>query len=389
MTTRHAMLRSLAACALLPLALALPAAAQAQNEIRIGFHAPLTGFAASDGKSSLMGAELAIEQLNTAGGVLGRKLALTVLDDQARPDQAVPLANRLIGDGHKVVISGSYSGPTRASAGVFNTAKIPYVSAYAIHPDITRAGNFVFRTSFMGEVQGRAAARLIGDNLKKKKVTVVFVNNDFGQALVAGFKEAAPKFGLQIASEYSFAMADRQFGSIVASIKRDEPEVIYLPAYFFNGGPLVAQLRAGGVTAPIVGTEGIDTEKFIEVAKGAAEGVLVTTSLDRDSKDPEMRRFIEEFQKRHNTPADMVAASTHTAVRVVADAIRRAGTADDPAKLRDAIAATKDLQTATGRISFNNLGEVYKAAVIQVVREGKFRGYAVIDDPVLLAPPTR
>ena len=386
------MIRRTPCGAVLALALSLlPVAplAVAQNDIKIGFHAPLTGFAASDGKSSLMGAELAVEQINAAGGVLGKKLSLVVLDDQARPDQAVPIANKLIGEGHRVVISGRYSGPTRAAAGVFHGARIPYVAAYAIHPDITRAGNFVFRTSFVGEVQGRAAAKLIGENLKKKKVTIAYVNNDFGQALVAGFKEAAPKFGLQVATEYSFAMGDRQFGSIVASVKRDEPEVIYMPAYFFNGGPLAAQLRAGGVTAPIVGTEGIDTEKFMEIAKGAAEGVLVTTSLDRDSKDPAMRQFIADFQKKNNVPADMVAASTHTAVQVVAEAIKKAGTADDGAKIREAIAATKDLQTATGKISFNSLGEVYKSAVIQIVKDGKFRGYAVIDDPVLLAPPTK
>ena len=136
------------------LAAALSAPAAAQN-IRIGFHAPLTGFAAADGKSAVQGAELAVEQINAAGGVNGRKLELAIQDDQARPDQAVPLANKYIGDGFKLVVSGSYSGPTRASAGVFQAAKIPYISAYAIHPDITRAGNYVFRTSFMGEVQGR------------------------------------------------------------------------------------------------------------------------------------------------------------------------------------------------------------------------------------------
>lgn len=369
--------------------LAASVLAHAQGDIKIGFHAPLTGFAASDGKSAQLGAELAVEQINAAGGVLGRKLTLVTLDDQARPDQAVPLANKLIGEGHKIVVSGSYSGPTRAAAGVFHGAKIPYVSAYAIHPDITRAGNFVFRTSFMGEVQGRAAAKFIGDTLKKRKVTLVSVNNDFGQALSAGFKEVAAKFGIQIASEYTFAMGDRQFGSVVASVKRDEPEVIYLPGYFFNGGPLVAQLRAGGVTAQIVGTEGFDTDKFIDIAKNAAEGVMITTSLDRDTKDPEQRRFIDDFEKRNKVPVDMVAASVHTAIRVVAEAMKRAGTADDPIKLREAIAATKDLQTATGKITFNNLGEIYKAAVIQVVKDGKFRYQATIDDPVLLAPPTR
>jgi len=367
--------------------LAGASAASAQT-IRVGFHAPLTGFAASDGKSALNGAELALEQINGAGGVGGRKLELVVHDDQAKADQAVPLANKYIGEGLKVVISGSYSAPTRAAAGVFDGAKIPYVSAYAIHPDITRAGIHVFRTSFMGEVQGRAAAKLVGEGLKKKKVTLLTLNNDFGQALSTGFKEAAPRFGVQIASEYSYAMADRQFGSIVASVKKDTPEILYVSGYFFNGGPLVAQLRAGGVTAPIVGTEGFDTDKFIEIAKSAAEGVMITTSLDRDSKDPEMRRFLDDYQKKFNVPGDMVAASTHTAVRVVAEAIRKVG-ADDAAKLREAIAATKDFPTATGRISFNNLGEIYKAAQIQIVKDGKFRHFAVIDDPVLLAPPTR
>jgi branched-chain amino acid transport system substrate-binding protein len=364
---------------------AVPAAAQ---NVRIGFHAPLTGFAASDGKSALNGAELAVEQINAKGGVNGRKIELVVNDDQARPDQAVPLANKYVGDGLKIVVSGSYSGPTRASAGVFQGAKIPYISAYAIHPDITRAGNYVFRTSFMGEVQGRAAAKFIGDNLKKKKAVLVTLNNDFGQALSAGFKEAAPKFGVQIASEYTYAMGDRQFGSIVASVKRDAPEVLYVSGYFFNGGPLVAQLRAGGVTVPIVGTEGFDTHNFIAIAKDAAEGVMITTSLDRDSKLPAMRQFIEDYERKFNTPADMVAASVHTAINVAANALSKAG-AEDPAKIRDAIAATKDFPVASGRISFNELGEVYKAAQIQVIKGGKFRHYATIDDPQLLAPPTK
>jgi branched-chain amino acid transport system substrate-binding protein len=366
-------------------AFALPAAAQ---NIRIGFHAPLTGFAAADGKSAVNGAELAVEQINAKGGIKGRKIELVVNDDQARPDQAVPLANKYVGDGLKIVVSGSYSGPTRASAGVFQNAKIPYISAYAIHPDITRAGNFVFRTSFMGEVQGKAAAKLVGDVLKKKKAVLVTLNNDFGQALSAGFKEAAPKFGVQIASEYTYAMGDRQFGSIVASVKRDEPEVLYVSGYFFNGGPLVAQLRAGGVTAPIVGTEGFDTHNFIAIAKDAAEGVMITTSLDRDGKLPAMRQFIEDYEKKFKSPADMVAASVHTAINVAANALSQAG-ADDPVKIREAIAATRDFPVATGRISFNELGEVYKAAQIQVVKGGKFRHYATIDDPVLLAPPTR
>jgi len=380
-------LKLLAGVAVLGAVLAAPAAAQ-QPPIRIGFHAPLTGFAASDGKSSLNGAQLAVEDINAAGGVNGRKLELVVEDDQAKPEQAVPLANKYIGDGLKLVVSGSYSGPTRAAAGVFQAAKIPYISAYAIHPDITRAGDYVFRTAFMGEVQGKAAAKLVGDILKKKRVTLISLNNDFGQALSAGFKDVAGKFGLDIVSEYTYGMGDRQFGSIVASVKRDNPEVLYVSGYFFNGGPLVAQLRAGGVKAEIVGTEGFDTYNFISIAKDAAEGVLVTTSLDRDSKLPQMRKFIDDYEAKYKVGADMVAASTYSAIEVAAAALAKAGP-NDPAKLREAIAATRDLPTAVGKLTFNSLGEVNKAGQIQVIKGGKFHHFATIDDPVLLAAPTK
>ena len=198
----------------------------------------------------------------------------------------------------------------------------------------------------------------------------------------------AGKFGIQIVSEYTYAMGDRQFGSIVASVRKDSPEAIYVSGYFFNGGPLVAQLRAGGVSAPIVGTEGFDTHNFIAIAKDAAEGVMITTSLDRDSKSPPMRKFIDDYEAKYKAPADMVAASTHTAINVAAEGLRRAG-GDDPAKVRDAISGLKDFQVATGRITFNELGEIYKAAQIQVIKGGKFHHFATIDDPVLLAAPTK
>lgn len=366
---------------------ALISSAAFAQDVRIGFHVPQTGFAAADGKSALHGAELAVEQINAKGGVLGRKLQLVVYDDQAKADQAQPIANRLLGEGVKIVISGSYSAPTRAAAGIFQQAKIPYISAYAIHPDITRAGDHVFRTSFMGEVQGRAGAKLIGDVLKKKRVTMINLNNDFGQALGAGFKEAAPKFGIEIVSEYNYGIGDRQFGSIVASVKRDNPEAIYASGYFFTAGPLVSQLRAGGVTATIVGQEGYDTPNFIDIAKAAAEGVIITTSLDRDTKDPEMRAFIEGYEKKFNVAADMVAATTNTAVRVAADAIARAG-AEDPQKIQAALRQTK-VPTATGVIEFNELGEIKKNVQAQVIKDGKFRHFAVIEDPALLAPPTK
>ena len=368
--------------------LALLQPASAAETIKIGFNAPLTGFAAADGKSALTGAELAVEQANAAGGVGGKQVELVVYDDQAKPGQAVPIANKLIGqDGVKIAISGSYSGSTRAAAQVFQENGIPYISAYAIHPDITRAGPFVFRTSFVGEVQGRAGAKLIGEMLGKKKVVLITLQNDFGKSLAAGFKDAAGRFGITIVNEYQYAIKDRQFGAIVSKVASDAPEAIYASGYFFTAGPLVKQLRQRGVTVPVIGQEGYDSEKFIEIAGEASEGVIITTSLDRDSDAPEAKAFIAAFEKKAGYGADMVAASAHTAVKVALAAIAKAG-AEDPKAIRDAVAATRDLAASTGTISFNGLGEVSKAVQVQVVRGGKFHRHSVIDDKALLAPPS-
>lgn len=361
-------------------------AAAAQETVKIGFNVPLTGFAAADGKSALNGAELAVEQANEAGGIHGKPIGLVVYDDQASSTAAVPAATKMIEqDGVTVGVSGSYSASTRAAAQVFQDAEIPYVSAYAIHPDITRTGDYVFRTTFMGEVQGRAGAKLIGDLLDKKRVVMITLNNDFGQALANGFKDAADQFGIEIVNEYEYGIKDRQFGAIVARVKADDPEAIYASGYFFTAGPLVAQLRAAGVDATVIGQEGYDSQSFIDIAGAAAEGVIITTSLDRDSQDPEVREFLEQFEEKAGYPADMVAASTHTAVKVVVDAMRRAGT-EDPAAIRDAIAATT-LHASTGTISFNDLGEVRKDVQVQIVKDGAFHHYAVISDDKLLAPP--
>ena len=149
------------------------------DSIKIGFNAPLTGFAASDGKSALNGAELAVEQINTAGGINGDMLELVVYDDQASPKEAVPVALKLIEKDNVIAgVSGSYSGSTQVAARVFQEAGIPYISAYAIHPDITKAGDFVFRTSFVGQVQGRAGAKLVGEVLGLKKVSIITLKND-------------------------------------------------------------------------------------------------------------------------------------------------------------------------------------------------------------------
>lgn len=366
-------------------AVAYAPAAFAQATTKIGFHAGLTGPAAADGNSGLAAAKLAVEQINGAGGVNGKKLELVVYDDQGKPEQTVPVANKMVGDGVRAVVSTGFSGPSRAAAPIFQKAKIPYIAAIAFAPEITRTGNYMFRVTSMGEVQGRAAAKLIGSTLHKKRAVLLTIKTDFGKTLAAGFKEASPKFGVELLKEYEYSPGDRQFGPLIASLKADNPEVIYATGFYFTVGPLVAQLRSAGITADVVGAESLSSQQYIDIAGQAAEGTIITNVIDWGSQLPEIAGFLSAFEKATGNKAEAASTSTHAAVTVLAAAMRKAKS-DEPEKIRAALEAT-DLMTSIGRLSFNKLHEVKKTFPLSIVRGGKWQRFGVIDDPLLLAPP--
>jgi branched-chain amino acid transport system substrate-binding protein len=363
------------------LALGFAMTTPAQADIKIGFQAPLTGPAATDGKSAQIAGQMAAEAINAAGGVLGQKIELVTYDDQA---------NKLIGeDGVKLVVNASYSASGRAAAPVFQQAGVVMIAAYGVHPDITRAGDDMFRLVHLGPPQGAATALYIGKTLGLKKISAITMANDYGQATMDGFLGAAGKYGLEVLNKYSYSLKDRQFGSIVASVKRDNPDAVYATGYFFTAGPLVAQLRAAGVTAPIIGSQAFDSEKFIEIAGPAAEGVYIIDSFDRDRDDQALQKFFAEFKTRAGYPPEGVAAATYSAVMLMADAIKRANSAD-PAKVRDALAATKNFPMLEGALNgFNSLHEIIMPISVNVIKDGKFKSAGVIDDLDAFAPPEK
>jgi branched-chain amino acid transport system substrate-binding protein len=204
-----------------------------------------------------------------------------------------------------------------------------------------------------------------------------------------GFLEAAPKYGIEVLNKYSYSLKDRQFGSIVASIKRDNPDGVYATGYFFTGGPLVAQLRAAGVTVPIIGSQAFDSEKFIEIAGPSAEGTYIIDSFDRDRKDEALQKFFTGFKQRAGYAPEGVAAITYSAVKLMADAIKRAGSVE-PEKVRDALAATKDFPLLEGNMNgFNSLHEIIMPIHVNEIKDGKFAPAGSITNLNAFAPPEK
>ena len=265
---------------------------------------------------------------------------------------------------------------------------MPFISAYGVHPDITRSGDYVFRGVHLGPPQGRAGAKFVSDDLKLKRVSIITMDNDYGQATFEGFKSVLDQFGIKVLGEYTYSLKDRQFGSIVASVKRDDPEVIYITGYFFTAAPLVSQWRSAGIRAPIVGSQAFDAEKLIQIAGPAVEGVYIVGGLNRDRDSPELKEYLAEFQKRAGYAGENVGATVYSAVRLMADAIARAGMLD-PAKVRATRSPPRTTSHLAGElISFNSLREINMPMNVNVVKDGSFRHLRVDRRSQLLAPLT-
>lgn len=354
-------------------------------EIRIGFHAPLSGAATSDGAAALEGSRLAIAQTNARGGIAGQRVELVSHDDHATLQGAAQVGARLIDKDRVVgVVSGSYSAPTRVVASALQHAPLPYVVAYAIHPSITLAGRHVFRVSSVGVVQGRAGAWLAHE-LRARRISLITMRNDFGDSLATGFRDAASRLGLQVVGEHEYSLQQRDFAALVDKVRSEGADAIYASGYYFTAGPLVRQLRAAGLTVPLIGQEGYDSGKFIEIAGPAAEGVLVTTSLDRDADSVVVQRFLHDFRQATGDEADMVAAASYSATLVLIEALHKTRGLGGEVLLK-ALESTS-VDTPVGSLSFNDLHEVRKNVQVQVVKNKAFRHHSVISDPYLLAPP--
>jgi branched-chain amino acid transport system substrate-binding protein len=363
--------------------------------IPIGFFAPITGPAAADGASAKNAVELGLKEVNDAGGINGKKINLVIYDDRLNPQEAVAIANKLIEKDRVIgVVSGSYSGPTRVTAPLFQKAGIPMVAGYAVHPDVTwdpkekKPNDFCFRNGFLGEIEGAAAAEFAVKNLKAKKMSLIFMDNDFGRAISSGFADRAEKLGAKVLTKQMYKFpGEKDFRPYLTRIKEGNPDLIFAAGYYNEAASIVRQAKELGITSKIMGEEGFDSPKFLEIAGPAAEGVVIATNLDRDDPRPIVQNFLKNYRKAYNEDADMVGASSYDAFMILVNAIKKAGT--DPKAIQKALLETKDYNGLTGKISRFVQGEVVKPVQIQVVKGGKFHRLGVVDNPEVITPPTK
>src|SRR6056297_221301 len=366
---------------------AMSSLVMAQDVVKLGFFAPVTGPAAADGESALNSAKLAVEVINDKGGINGQMVELVDYDDHLDSKQSVSIAQKLTTrDNVVAVVSGSYSGTIRPVAAIYHNAKVPMISAYAIHPDIPKTGDYIFQQSFPGPVQGRVGGYMAVDDLGAQKIAILYVDNDFGSTLNDNFQEYVKEKGAEVVYVDSFAIGEREFNPVLTKIKGLNPDLIYVVAYAGEGAAIMRQSVDVGIEAQILGTEGMDsTTQLLQVAGDAAEGLIITTNLNRDSEEEQVIDYINRYTEKYGFAPDMVGASTYDAFMLLAHVMRQVG--PDSEAIKDAMYEVEDYMTNTGLLyRYTEVGEAVKPVQVQIVENGEFKYYDQITDMELIAP---
>ncbi|MCP1146527.1 ABC transporter substrate-binding protein [Lysinibacillus endophyticus] len=338
--------------------------------IKIGANLELSGSVASYGSSIGKGAELAVEEINAAGGIDGKQIELVKVDNKSENSEATNAAIKLATqDKVTAMIAPATSGNVIATAQIANQYKIPTVTASGTAPNVTEnedgsINDYVFRTCFIDPFQGIVAANFATE-LGAKNVAIYADNSsDYAKGLAASFKQQIEANGGKVVAEEAYVAKDVDFKSTLTNLKSKNPEFIFIPGYYEEVGLIVKQARELGIDVPLMGADGWDSPTLVELAgKDALNNTFITNHYSSQDPDKTIQGFVEAFQGKFNEAPNAFHALGYDTVYFIADAIKRAGSTDGEA-IQKALAETTDLSLITGTFSVDEKHNPVKSATV-------------------------
>ncbi|HJQ37680.1 MAG TPA: ABC transporter substrate-binding protein [Thermoanaerobaculia bacterium] len=326
--------------------------ADATGDIPIGVYAALTGDQAAFGNATVQGVKLAAEEINAAGGILGRKIRLVIEDDAGRPDQAASVVTKLItSDNALVVIGENSSTQSLAGAPICQQNKVPMISPSSTNPSVTEKGDYIFRVCFTDPYQGKALAAFVKNSLKLDTAAMlVDKKTDYSIGLAQFFRKEYEALGGKIVVEQSYSGGDTDFRPQLTAIKSTKPKVLFIPGFYTEVGQIAIQARDLGITIPMVGGDGWDSPSLTEIGGKSVDGSYFSNHYFVGDPSPRVQEFVKKIRDRNGRNPDANASLGYDALHIVAQAITRAGSLDRKA-IRDQIAVTKDYPGVSGTIT--------------------------------------
>lgn len=359
--------------AVLSIALLFFGCKKKEDTIKIGIAGPMTGAQAKMGTDLRNGVTIAVEKWNSKGGVLGKKIEIVIGDDQADPKQAVAVANKLINEGVAGIIGHFNSSCSIPASDVYNRAGIPMISPGSTNPRLTERGyRGVFRVCGRDDQQGRVAADFVTNKLKIKRVAVIHDKTTYGQGLADEFKKNLGS-AVEVVYYGGITQGDKDFKTVLTSIKEKKPEIIYFGGIYPETGLLVKQSREINLNVPFMSGDGSIDPKFVEIAgEKAAEGTYLTFSPD-PMNIPAAKGFIEEYNAKFGElgPYSIYA---YDAINILLTAIKDAGSTDGKTVIEKLHSI--EFSGALGKIKFTDTGDVTDSPyVVWITKNGKFEEY--------------
>jgi branched-chain amino acid transport system substrate-binding protein len=317
---------------------------------------------------------MAVEEINAGGGPLGRPLEVVSEDDRSVTEEARTAAQKLIQRDEVVALLGEVaSSRSLAAAPEAQRAGVPMISPASTNPKVTEVGDYVFRTCFIDPFQGAVMARFAFEDLKARRVAILSdFKQDYSVGLADFFRKKFTELGGEIVADERYTSGDIEFRAQLTTIRAAEPEAVFVPGYYTELGLIAKQARELGLNVPLLGGDGWDSAKTLEIGGDAVEGYYFSNHYAADSDSPKVQDCVKRFEEKYGSKPDAMAALGYDAAGILADAIRRAGTTDGPA-LRDAIAATKGYDGVTGLITIDAERNARKDAVVLKIDGGRFR----------------
>ncbi len=355
---------------------------------RVGAYLSLSGPEAQYGIDTKEGIELALDEVNQAGGVKGKPIKVFFEDDKANPQEATNKVLQLIDRDKVVAVLGEVASSISKAGGIVaNKKQIPMITPTSTHPDVTKVGPFVFRTCVTDDIAGKMGAEFIVRTQGKKKIAILYASNDlYSSGIAETFRQEVKRLGGEIVIEKGFLKTETNFTTYLTEIRAAHPEAIYAPVYYTAMIPIARQAKAAEIPgASFVGTDGWDAAELLTSAGDELEGAHFTGPYAADVPWPSSRAFVAKFNERfHHTPSG-VAAQAYDAMKVLADAIRRAKNGT-PLAIRDAIQETKAFPGATGSITIGADRNSDKPMVVLEIKAKKFVYFATVNDRAGAAP---